>query len=161
MTVATESDYLAQPPRAGTELWDGNMLVRPRENPRHELCVSALAGALRVGLTGLHVLTGVAVRLGPGRIAIPDLVITTGIDLDEPVVPAEAVRLICEVVSPASAVLDRVLKMHGYAEAGVPCYLVAELEQGALHSYELAGDRYLPGPMMQLVQVTGVDFTGS
>jgi Uma2 family endonuclease len=157
MTI--ESEYFAQSARAaGTELWDGNLLVRPREAPRHELCVSALAGALRVGLTGLHVLTGVAVRLGPGRIVIPDLVITTAIDLDEPVVAADAVRLICEVVSPASAVLDRVLKMHGYAAAGIPCYMVAEPEEGALHSHELSGGRYLPGPKMQLVQVTGVDF---
>jgi Uma2 family endonuclease len=154
-------DHFAQPARAGTELWDGNLLIRPREAPRHELCVSALAGALRVGLTNLHVLTGVAVRLGPGRIALPDLVIASTIDLDEPMVPADAVRLICEVVSPASAVMDRVLKMHGYAAAGVPCYLVAELEEGALYSHELSGDRYLPGPMMQLVQVTGVDFTRS
>jgi hypothetical protein len=51
-----------------------------------------------------------------------------------------------------------VLKMHAYAAAGIPCYLVAEPEEGALHSHELSGDRYLPGPMMRLVQVTGVDF---
>jgi Uma2 family endonuclease len=157
MTI--ESAYFAQPARAAaTELWDGNLLVRPREAPRHELCVSALAGALRAGLTDLHVLSGVAVRLGPGRVAVPDLVVTTAIDLDEPLVEADAVRLICEVVSPSSAVMDRVLKMHGYAAAGIPCYLVAEPEEGALHSHELSGGRYLPGPMMQLVQVTGVNF---
>jgi Uma2 family endonuclease len=162
MTIVPDSDYFSHSARsAGTELWDGNLLVRPRETPRHELCLSALAGALRIGLTGLHVLTGVAVRLGPGRVALPDLVITSAIDLDEPVVTADAVRLICEVVSPASAVMDRVLKMHGYAAAGIPCYLVAEPEEGALHSNELSGDRYLPGPMMQLVQVTGVDFTAT
>jgi Uma2 family endonuclease len=153
MTIVPDSDYFSHSARsAGTELWDGNLLVRPRETPRHELCLSALAGALRIGLTGLHVLTGVA---------LPDLVITSAIDLDEPVVTADAVRLICEVVSPASAVMDRVLKMHGYAAAGIPCYLVAEPEEGALHSNELSGDRYLPGPMMQLVQVTGVDFTAT
>jgi Uma2 family endonuclease len=142
----------------GSEYWDGNVVVRPRETPRHEQCVSALANALRVGLTDLQVVSGVAVRLGPERIALPDLVVAGPIDLDDPVVDADAVRLVCEVVSPASAVLDRVLKMHGYAAAGIPCYLVAEPDRGALHSHELRGDRYVTGPVMQLVQVTGIPF---
>jgi Uma2 family endonuclease len=60
------------------------------------------------------------------------------IDLDDPVVDADAVRLVCEVVSPTSAVLDRVLKMHGYAAAGIPCYLVAEPDRGSLHSHDCA-----------------------
>ena len=143
----------------GSEYWDGNVVLRPRETPRHEQCVTALANALRVGLTDLQVLSGVALRLGPGRIALPDLVVAGPIDLDDPVVDADAVRLVCEVVSPASAVLDRVLKMHGYAAAGIPCYLVAEPDQGALHSHELRGDTYVAGSVMQLVQVTGVDFS--
>lgn len=140
----------------GSEYWDGNVVVRPRETPRHEECVSALAAALRVGLTDLHVVSGVALRLGPGRIALPDLVVAGPIDLDDPVVDADAVRLVCEVVSPASAVLDRVLKMHGYAAAGIPCYLVAEPDQGALHSHELRGDTYVAGSVMQLAQVAGM-----
>ena len=156
MSVVTEADYFALGSRtARTELWDGNLVIRPRETPRHELCVSAVAGALRVGLTDLQVLPGVAVRLGPGRIALPDLVVAHVVDLDEPVIDAAAVRLICEIVSPASAMLDRVLKMHGYAAAGIPCYLVADPELGALHSHELSGGTYVPGPVMQLVQVTG------
>ncbi|HEY7272758.1 MAG TPA: Uma2 family endonuclease [Actinoplanes sp.] len=126
------------------------MVLRPRETPRHEQCVSALANALRVGLTDLRVLSGVAVRLGPGRIALPDLIVAGPVDLDDPVVDANAVRLVCEVVSPTSAVLDRVLKMHGYAAAGIPCYLVAEPDQGALHSHKLRGGTYVTGTVMQL-----------
>ena len=139
----------------GSEYWDGNVLVRPRETPRHEQCVSAVAEALRVGLTDLQVLSGVAVRLDPGRIVLPDLIVAGPIDLDDPVVDADAVRLVCEVVSPASAVLDRVLKMHGYAAAGIPCYLVAEPDRGALHSHELRGDTYVTGSVMHLAQVIG------
>jgi Uma2 family endonuclease len=138
----------------GSEYWDGNVLVRPRETPRHEQCVSAVAEALRVGLTDLQVLSGVAVRLGPGRIVLPDLIVAGPIDLDDPVVDADAVRLVCEVVSPASAVLDRVLKMHAYAAAGIPCYLVAEPDRGSLHSHELRGDTYVTGSVMQLAEVT-------
>ena len=138
----------------GSEYWDGNVLVRPRETPRHEQCVSAVAEALRVGLTDLQVLSGVAVRLAPGRIVLPDLIVAGPIDLDDPVVDADAVRLVCEVVSPASAVLDEVLKMHAYAAAGIPCYLVAEPDRGALHSHELRGDTYVTGSVMQLAEVT-------
>ena len=135
---------------SGSEYWDGNVVVRPRETPRHEQCVTALANALRVGLTDLQVVSGVALRLAPGRIALPDLVVAGPIDLDDPVVDADVVRLVCEVVSPASAVLDRVLKMHAYAAAGIPCYLVAEPDRGALHSHELRGHTYVPGSVMQL-----------
>ena len=135
---------------SGSEYWDGNVVLRPRETPRHEQCVSALANALRVGLTDLQVLSGVAVRLGPDRITLPDLIVSGSVDLDDPVVDADVVRLVCEVVSPASAVLDRVLKMHGYAAAGIPCYLVAEPDRGALHSYELRGDRYVTGTVIDL-----------
>lgn len=159
MTVATEADYLALGCRtSATELWDGNLIVRPRDTPRHDLCVSALSAALRVGLTNMYVLSGVAVRLAPGRIVQPDLIITRPIDLDNPVVEAASVRLVCEIMSPASTVVDRVLKMHGYAAAGIPCYLVADPERGALQSHDLAGDAYVPGPVMRLVQVTGVEF---
>ncbi len=141
-----------------TEWWDGNLLVRPRETPRHELCVTALAKALRVGLTDLQVLSGVPVRLGPDRIAVPDLVVTRAVDLDQPMIDAAAVRLVAEVVSSTSAVLDQVLKMHGYAAAGIPCYLLAEPERGALHSHELRGGTYVTGSVVQLVQVASVDF---
>ena len=142
--------------RFGSEYWDGSVVVRPGETLRHEQCVSALAAALRVGLTDLHVVSGVALRLGPGRIALPDLVVAGPIDLDDPVVDADAVQLVCEVVSPTTAVLDRVLKMHGYAAAGIPCYLVAEPDRGALHSHELRGDTYVTGSVMHLAQVTGM-----
>jgi Uma2 family endonuclease len=85
---------------------------------------------------------------------LPDLIVAGPIDLDDPVVDADAVRLVCEVVSPASAVLDRVLKMHAYAAAGIPCYLVAEPDRGSLHSHELRGDTYVTGSVMQLAEVT-------
>jgi Uma2 family endonuclease len=91
----------------------------------------------------LHVLEAVNVRLRPGRIPIPDLVITADIDFDEPVVPASAVKLVCEIVSPSNAAADKVLKMHFYAAAGIEWYLLVEQETGALHLYRLNGERYV------------------
>jgi Uma2 family endonuclease len=151
MTVVTESEYLALGSRATeVELWDGNLLLRPRDTPRHQLIISTLTAALRVGRTDLHVFSGVNVRLGPGRIVVPDVVVTGAIDLDAPIVEAASVRLIGEVVSATSESVDRILKMHHYAAAGIPWYLLAEMESGALRGHMLAEDGYVERSVMQL-----------
>jgi hypothetical protein len=151
MTIVTESEYLALGARAAeVELWHGNLLLRARDTPRHQLIVSALAAALRVGRTDLHVLTGVSVRLGPGCIVVPDVVVTTAIDLDAPVIEVASVRLVGEVVSAASATVDRVLKRHGYAAAGIPCYLLAEQDSGALRGHLLGENGYVERSVIQL-----------
>lgn len=107
---------------------------------------------------GLHVLEAVNVRLRPGRIPIPDLVVTGEIDFDEPVVDAGAVRLVCEIISPSNASTDRVLKMHYYAVTGIPWYLLVEQDTGALHLYRLRGSHHVeesvtkPGDVLRLTE---------
>ena len=64
-----------------------------------------------------------------GRLPLEELISGT-IDLDQPLVEAPSVRLVCEITSPASATVDWTLKMHAYAQARIPCYLVAEPERG-------------------------------
>jgi hypothetical protein len=151
MTVVTESEYLALGSRAReVELWDGNLLVRPRDTPRHQVIISALTSALRAGRTDLHVFSGVNVRLQPGCIVVPDVVVTGPIDLDAPIIEADAVRLIGEVVTSASATVDRVLKMHHYAAAGIPWYLLADQESGALRGYALEDGDYVERSAMRL-----------
>jgi Uma2 family endonuclease len=135
------------------ELWDGTVLVRPGPTPRHQLVIEALAGALRVSRGDLNVLVGVTVRLGEQRLVVPDLVVTGPLDLDEPVVPASAVRLVVEVVSPVSASLDATLKMHGYAEAGIPWYLMVEQHTHALRGHFLVGGAYQERSVLQLEQL--------
>lgn len=147
----SETEYMAlgeTPARA--ELWDGNLLVRPRDTPRHQTELSALASALQAGRPDLHVLSGVNVRLAPGRIVIPDLVVTGPIDFDEPIVEATAVHLVAEIVSPASASFDRTLKMYGYAAAGIPRYLLIEQENRTRRGHLLVGGRYVEQPFMQV-----------
>ncbi|MFI7597274.1 Uma2 family endonuclease [Actinoplanes sp. NPDC049681] len=51
--------------------------------------------------------------------------------------------LVCEIVSPSNASTDKILKMHYYAEAGIPWYLIIEQETGALHLYELNERHYV------------------
>jgi Uma2 family endonuclease len=132
------------------ELWDGNVLVRPGPSPRHQLIIEALASALRVGRGDLQVLVGVTVRLNDQRMVVPDIVVTGPIDLDEPVVDASSVRLVVEVVSPASTTVDHTLKMHGYAEAGIPWYLLVEQDTHALRGHFLVRGAYEERSVLQL-----------
>ncbi|GAB1643030.1 Uma2 family endonuclease [Krasilnikovia sp. MM14-A1259] len=155
----SEGDYFALGPTgARVELWDGSLHSCPRETPRHQLIVGALAVALRAGRADMNILSSVAVRLDPGRIAVPDLVVTGPINLDAPFIEAAAVRLVCEVVSPGSAAVDRAMKMYCYAAAGIPWYLLAEQEFNGLYSYVLKEGVYVQDNVMHLGGVTGVEF---
>jgi Uma2 family endonuclease len=141
----TEQEFLALGETSErVELFDGSLYVTPAPTPRHQHISSELKFALRTAAraAGLFIHEAVNVRLQPGRIPIPDLAITHKIDFDESVVDAEAVVLVCEIVSPSNASADRVLKMHYYAAAGIPWYLLVEQETAALHLYELTGDHY-------------------
>jgi Uma2 family endonuclease len=136
-----------------TDVWDGTMLTRPQETPRHQMIVGALAGALRAGRRDLHVLSGVPVRLGPQRIVMPDLVVTGEIDPDAPVVEAGSVLMVAEVTSPATAAVDRTLKMRGYADAGIPWYLLVEQDTQSMHGHALVEGSYVERSTLQLESI--------
>jgi Uma2 family endonuclease len=155
-----EEEFLALGETAErVELFDGSLYVTPAPTPRHQVISRRLANALDSGAEDLdlHVMEAINVRLRPGRIPIPDVVITTTIDFDESVVDAACVRLVCEIVSPSNASTDKLLKMHYYAAAGIPWYLLVE-ETGAVHLYELLGDNYRehsvasPGEVLHLTE---------
>ncbi|GGL04927.1 Uma2 family endonuclease [Mangrovihabitans endophyticus] len=154
----SEADYFSLGPTGSrVELWDGSLHSCPRETPRHQLIVGALAVALRAGRADMNILYSVAVRLDPGRIAVPDLIVTGPIDLDSMVVEAPEVKLVCEVVSAGSAAVDRAMKMYCYAAAGIPWYLLAEQEYNALYSYVLTEGVYVQDSVMHLGGVVGVN----
>jgi hypothetical protein len=92
----TEDEYLALGETlARVVLLDGSILVSPRGHPAHQMVQGTLTAVFDASLpAGLHLLSAVNVRLGPNRIVIPDLVVTTEIDMDDLVVPAQAVRLL-------------------------------------------------------------------
>ncbi|WP_433297908.1 Uma2 family endonuclease [Actinoplanes sp. CA-030573] len=142
------------------ELFDGSLHVSPGPTPRHQKISRTLANALDAGAesAGLQVLEAVNLRVGPSRIPIPDVVIATAIDLDELVIDASDVRFVCEITSPSNASTDKVLKMHYYADANIPWYLVIDTKARALRLYRLEDGRYVeqtacePGDVLRLTE---------
>lgn len=127
------------------ELYDGCLFLSPTPTPSHQNVPMLLRLALATAVTtaGLNAHQAVNVRLRIGRIAIPDLVIVEPVDATELVVDATRVRLVAEIVATTTAAHDRVLKMHYYAEAGIPFYLLVEQEPLRLRLFRLDGGHYV------------------
>jgi Uma2 family endonuclease len=128
------------------ELFDGSILVSPAPTPRHQDVSHLLHLALRGPATavGLRVYEAVNLRLRTGRITIPDVVIIDPVDRRKSIIDVPACHLVCEIVSPSNPAADRVLKMHYYAQAGIPWYLLVDPEpEIMLTLYRLEGDKYI------------------
>jgi Uma2 family endonuclease len=141
----TEEEYLALGETVDrVELFDGSLFVRPAPTPEHQLISGNLLLALRPAARamGLKVYLAINLRLRPGRIPIPDLVLTDPVDIKDLVVDTASARLVCEITSPSNAVHDRVLKMHHYAEARIEWYLIIDPDARVLNLYRLDGKQY-------------------
>ncbi|MCL7460039.1 Uma2 family endonuclease [Micromonospora echinofusca] len=141
-----EEEYLALgETQQRVELFDGSLHVTPAPTPRHQRISRKLGNILEPAAKalGLELLEAVNVRLRPGRIPIPDLVVTGPIDLDDPWIEAADVKLVCEIISPGNAATDKVLKMHYYAAAGIEWYLLVEQETLSVHLYRRRGAHYV------------------
>lgn len=128
------------------ELFDGSLLVSPSPKPIHQQVSRRIANAVEDAgrRVGLDVYLAVNVRLKTDRIPIPDLVVVTPIDPRELVIDAASVRLACEVTSPSNAANDRYIKMHHYAEAGIPWFLLVDTDpEVVLRLFRLDGEHYL------------------
>jgi Uncharacterized protein conserved in cyanobacteria len=140
----SEDDYLTLGETTDRiELLDGSLIVSPAPSGPHQQLARRLANYLEIGAdqVGLFVVEAVNVRLRSGRIVIPDIVVTT--DDSQTVFGAPDIRLAVEVVSPGNAAADRVLKMQLYALAGIPWYLLAQVDPIELRLYQLDGSHYV------------------
>jgi Uma2 family endonuclease len=140
-----EDGYLAlRKPGSRVELFDGSLLVSPAPTFRHQLLATALNDVFRrpAREAGLQVLLAINLRLRSGRVVIPDLVINRPVDPNELVMEVRDVALVCEITS-TNVGADRITKMHYYAEAGIPRYLIVEPKGPMLELYRLDGDKYV------------------
>jgi Uma2 family endonuclease len=160
----SEEDYLALDVTGErVELFDGSLYVSPAPTPQHQHVSQELLAAMRPGAraAGCRLYAAINVRLRPGRILIPDLVVTNKIDSRRPIVEAADVRLVCEVLSPSTSATDKVLKMHHYATARIDWYLLVEQDTAALSLYCLEGDHYVPhssaAPGQRLIMTDPLD----
>ncbi|MBY8874396.1 Uma2 family endonuclease [Micromonospora sp. PLK6-60] len=141
----TEEEYLALgETQDRVELFDWSIHVTPGPTPRHQRISRKLGNLLESAAesAGLELFEAVNVRLRPGRVPVPDLVLTDPINLDEPMIEADQVRLVCEIISPSNAATDKVLKMHYYAAAGIEWYLLVEQRTGVMSLFRRSGRHY-------------------
>ncbi len=136
---ATYEDLQNVPDHLVAEIIDGELFATPRPGPRHADASSGLGGALRApfdrgrgGPGGWRILDEPELHLGPD-IVVPDLAGWRRERL--PSLPDEAFfsvapDWICEVVSPSTAALDRVMKLAIYArERVVHAWIVDPIAQ--------------------------------
>ncbi len=141
----TEEDFLALPLDRHIELVDGSLVMSPSGSNRHQKLGFRLCAALDVVAPApWEVLESANIRLLPGRILIPDVVVLENADMDATVNDVRRVRLAVEVVSPGDAAMDRALKPQLYAQSGIPWYLRVEQHPGAPvgHLHALDGEVY-------------------
>ena len=125
------------------ELAEGVLVMTPRPLPRHQRVAMNLAQLIEHQLGfDMVALVDVEIGLRVGARAThraPDVTVTTRdvLRANRPwMEPADA-TLVVEVVSPGSVNTDRVLKVHEYQAAGIPAYLVVDLESRELIGFQL------------------------
>ncbi len=124
----TEEEFLALPVDRRIELLDGALLVSPNARVGHRRLAFRLGAALDAAVpVGFEVLPAINVRVGPGKILIPDLAVASTPGLDLTVGAAADVVLIVEITSLSTTAVDRAVKPQLYAQAGIPHYLRIEL----------------------------------
>ncbi len=144
----TEDAYLALARERRIELVDGSLLVAPTTDDRHARAVASVRAALAAALPdGLEVTGPVALRLSPGRILVPDLVVAARPEDDDPA-GSDAVRdsavalVVIDVVGRGNGVADRWFKPQLYAGSRIPYALLVDHDEPFAVANMLIGGRY-------------------
>lgn len=149
---ATYDDLLQVPENLVAEILHGQLITHPRPAPRHARASSTLGGTLvnpfdlgHGGPGGWWVLDEPELHLG-AQVVVPDLAGWRRERL--PVLPETAwfelaPDWICEVLSPSTARVDRVVKLPIYATAGVRHVWLIDPDLRTLEAYENHDGRWL------------------
>ncbi|MEV0902063.1 Uma2 family endonuclease [Actinoplanes sp. NPDC049802] len=145
----TEEEFLAlDETNSRIEMINGGLWVSPGPNSPHQQISARLSAALlpEADKAELWVWPDMNVRLTPGTIMRPDLIIARGPRIVT-VAEASDVLLACEITSPSNLTMDRALKKRLYADARIKWYLLVEpemtrYESVTLHLFRLEADGY-------------------
>ena len=128
----TEDEYFALPETpARVELVDGVLVVSPLSGSPHQRLTRGVSNVIDVSMPtkDWEVYDGLNVRLWPGHLRIPDIVVARR-GIDAVTFDAADVLLLGEVTSPGNFRYDRIVKHRDCAAAGIPFYLRIDLENG-------------------------------
>jgi Uma2 family endonuclease len=126
------------------ELVDGVLVVSPRPVLAHQEVTDELLGLLRHECPAeLRAISEPAVQLSARTEFDPDIVVIRRRQLAEAKV-TEPPRLVVEVRSPSTALVDLNIKKAAYEQFGVGSYwiVVPDVDQPELIAFELRGGRY-------------------
>jgi Uma2 family endonuclease len=150
--VATYEDLFGLPDNMIGEILHGQLITQPRPAPRHVRSASIIGGELvkpydqgRGGPGGWWILDEPELHLG-AHILVPDLAGWRRARL--PVFPEEAYFTLapdwaCEVLSPGTTRIDRVVKMPIYADQGVAWLWLVDPDQRTLEVFRLHEGHWL------------------
>ena len=143
----TEGAYLAlDTVGRHVELIDGSLLVGPTPDDRHAHAVAVVRAAVQAVLPdGLEVTGPVPLRLSPGRILVPDLVVAARPDPDadpEAVRDSSVALAVIDVVGAGNGVADRWFKPQLYAGSRIPYALLVDHDVPFAVGNMLIGGRY-------------------
>ncbi len=127
------------------ELVDGEVLVTPSPHWQHQAIVGPLFIRLREYVrtqgVGRVFFAPLDVKLEPGMVTQPDLLVVPNGHLDDKTYFVSRLLLAVEVLSPSSARFDRVIKRPRYQRSRVPEYWVVDRESRTFERWQPDDER--------------------
>jgi Uma2 family endonuclease len=145
----TEAEFeIARDAAPGGERWelvDGEVLVTPSPHWRHQQIIFPLGTRLREYVRAQGVGTvftaPLDVKLEPGMVTQPDLLVVPTGHLDDEIYSVSRLLLAVEVLSPTSARFDRVIKRPRYQRNRVPEYWIVDRESRTFERWQPDDER--------------------
>jgi Uma2 family endonuclease len=153
--LATYADLLSLPEDVRAEILAGRIVTTPAPLPRHSRTQRSLGGFIgrpfddddgMGGPGGWWIFVEVDIQLATHDVVRPDLAGWRRERLPDPgdqrpiTTPPD---WICEILSPSTAVYDRVTKRDLYALHGVAYYWIVDVEARTLEAFALEGGRWV------------------
>lgn len=141
------------------ELVDGNLIIVPRANVRHQLSTARLIAWLSSHGYADQVIPTPGLRTAANNLngRVPDLVVTTEpVDGETVWLAPEVVRLAIEIVSQGSERTDRWFKPLEYARVGIPLFWRIDPDDMVVQ-FHLADGQYVERAQVPLADLLAAE----